>query len=446
MKTYKSVLVISICLLYRIATFGQISTKEMPASFGVQNLSAKSVLPAANKVMPALNMALINQEDESDEASGLPPRFGYPHPVNYDLTNSGEWTTLANGDKIWRLNIESAGALSINLLYDKFYLPEGAKLFIYSQDKTKHIGAFTSANNKGSKTVLRGFATGLIYSDKITLEYYVPSGVEQGTVSIAYVVQGYRYIRISESTQSLGNSGSCQVNVNCSEGQNWQNEKNAVALILVNGSRWCSGSLVNTTANDNRPLFLTANHCLEEVDAVNNPNAYFYSFYWNYEHPTCADSNVEPVIRSTSGATVVANNSTSDFALLQLTEDPRNRNDVTLYYLGWDKSGNAGTGGVGIHHPRGDVKKISTHNITPTNSGSFWDLYWMQTSNGYSVTEGGSSGSPLINSAHRVIGQLYGGSNANCSDPGNDLGRYGKFSVSWTGNGATDNRRKLQHG
>ncbi|MDR2425074.1 MAG: hypothetical protein LBD59_10195, partial [Prevotellaceae bacterium] len=67
--------------------------------------------------MPALNMALIYQEDESDEANGLPPRFGYSHPVNYDLTNSGEWTTLANGDKIWRLNIECAGALSINLLY-----------------------------------------------------------------------------------------------------------------------------------------------------------------------------------------------------------------------------------------------------------------------------------------------------------------------------------------
>jgi hypothetical protein len=167
--TCKSFLIVCICLLQSIATYGQISTKEAPVSFGVQNLSAKSILPAANKVMPVLNMALINQEDKSDEANGLPPRFGYPHPVNYNLTNSGEWTTLANGDKIWRLHIESAAALSINLLYDKFWLPEGVKLFIYSQDKTKHIGAFTAANNKGSKTVLRGFATGLIYSDKITL-------------------------------------------------------------------------------------------------------------------------------------------------------------------------------------------------------------------------------------------------------------------------------------
>jgi hypothetical protein len=70
--THKSFLIICICLLQCIATFGQISTKEAPVSFGVQNLSAKSLLPTANKVTPALNMTLINQEDESDEANGLP--------------------------------------------------------------------------------------------------------------------------------------------------------------------------------------------------------------------------------------------------------------------------------------------------------------------------------------------------------------------------------------
>jgi hypothetical protein len=60
------------------------------------------------------------------------------------------------------------------------------------------------------------------------------------------------------------------------------------------------------------------------------------------------------VIRSTSGAKLVANNSVSDFALLQLTEDPRYKTGVTPYYLGWDRSGNVSAGGVGIHHPKGD--------------------------------------------------------------------------------------------
>jgi len=51
----------------------------------------------------------------------------------------------------------------------------------------------------------------------------------------------------------------------------------------------------------------------------------------------------------------------------------------------------------------------------------------------------------LITNSRYVIGQLYGGSNVNCSNPSQDIAVYGKFSVSWTGNGATDNRRRLDH-
>src|SRR5690606_38211837 len=154
------------------------------------------------------------------------------------------------------------------------------------------------------------------------------------------------------SSRSLGSSGPCQVNVNCSEGANWQQEKDAVAVILVNGIRWCTGSLVNTTCNDDRPLFLTANHCLQAGDAITHPVLNHWSFYWDYARPGCPNTGSPPIL-STSGATVVANNFLSDFALLELTEHPRNKNGVTPYFLGWDRSGSSGTGGVGIHHPSG---------------------------------------------------------------------------------------------
>jgi len=69
----------------------------------------------------------------------------------------------------------------------------------------------------------------LIYSDIIILEYYVPAQCKNdyGEISIAYVVQGYKHIDISngEATTGFGSSGSCQVNINCEEGQNWQEEK-----------------------------------------------------------------------------------------------------------------------------------------------------------------------------------------------------------------------------
>ena len=57
------------------------------------------------------------------------------------------------------------------------------------------------------------------------------------------------------------------------------------------------------------------------------------------------------------------------------------------------------------------------------------------------VTEPGSSGAPLFNSTHSVIGQLHGG-NSSCDNPtGSDW--YGKLSLSWTGNGNTYSRRRL---
>lgn len=236
-------------------------------------------------------------------------------------------------------------------------------------------------------------------------------------------------------------------------------------MILVNGNRWCSGSLVNTTAGNLYPYFLTADHCLGgwvndfvKYDAIthNSPNLTWWSFYWHYESPGCTDA--APDIKSTSGAILVANNPLSDFALLKLTEDPRNKDGVTPYYLGWDRSGNAVTSGVVIHHPNGDIKKISItsqiihHPLSICWGGTgcpqgtsladtHWDVYFAKKADG--TTEGGSSGSPLIDNNHRVIGQLHGGS-PGCAP----ITRYfGKFNVSWTGSLTStpdpDGRRRL---
>ncbi|MDR0438060.1 MAG: S1 family peptidase [Bacteroidales bacterium] len=446
----KFILTSIIAALFYCVTYGQITTREEPVSFRM-NISALKMNESTQKHLHSFDIERIRQEDREDETNGIPPRFGYKHEVNYSLDNSGEWTKLPNGDRIWRLAISSEGALSINLLYDKFWIPNGAKFFVYSNDRKQSIGAMTSVNNKGTKNDEQGFATGLIYGDQIILEYYLPNHVQEtGLISIAYVVHGYRYILLPDNHEK--SSGSCNINVNCPQGQDWQDEKNAVALILVNGNRYCSGSLINTTANDNRPLFLTADHCLGgwgnnyvKYDAITAPNLSHWSFYWHYEAPTCVNA-LPTTIYSTVGATVVSNNNVSDFALLQLTENPAEATGVTPYYLGWDRSENVGIGGVGIHHPSGDIKKITPYIIAPlstyylNNSESVGATHWRVTwSEG--TTEGGSSGSPLINSDRRIIGQLHGGY-ASCNAQ-TQPDWYGKISYSWTSNNASDNRRKL---
>jgi len=289
-----------------------------------------------------------------------------------------------------------------NLLYDYFWLPQGAKLHIYSEDKNQIKGGFTSDNNRGTQQNPSKFTTGLIFGDAIVLELFEPSSVKDASIlSIDKVVQGYKRINVLNhvyneyAQQNFGDSGPCQVNINCLEGQNWQDEKKGIALILVNGSRICTGSLVTNTSEDLTPYFLTADHCIGTLDANGN----------------------------------------SDFALFVLTESPVD-NNIDVYFNGWDRTTSPTMGGVGIHHPRGDFKKIATHNMIPINGQIFnpnthWRVNWIATANGYSVTEGGSSGSPLFTNNKRLIGQLHGGSFINCSDPANDPGEYGKFHISW---------------
>ncbi|MGZ4118508.1 MAG: hypothetical protein ACXVPY_13545, partial [Bacteroidia bacterium] len=94
--------------------------------------------------------------------------------VDYDMYNSGTWTTLLNGDRLWRLKITSAGAKKMCLYYKDFYLPEGAKLYIYNADRSEEIGAFTSKNNDAATDNGGVFSTNHLTGDTHIVEYYEP--------------------------------------------------------------------------------------------------------------------------------------------------------------------------------------------------------------------------------------------------------------------------------
>jgi lysyl endopeptidase len=449
----KVLIIVIITTLFCSASQAQLQDKKIKPLALFYGLLTDDI-PSFNCVK--LDYNTISSQDEIDAKAFAPPRFAIKVPAAINTTNNGTWTSLSNGYSVWRLAIHCPNATSINLLFSKFHLNTGTALFVYNSSGTNLLGAYTSANNKGTAKTPRKFATGLIFSEDVIVELNVPTNnLGKDILEVEFIGYGYRRIVNDidlKKTREFQESGDCQVNVNCQEGDDWENERRGVALIIVDGTRWCSGSLINNTCNDGRLLFLTANHCLrsdqQTWDAINNPNADTWSFVWNYESAACANPATEPNIFTTVGATVLANDLPTDFALLELTESPIEAN-FPVFFNGWDRTNTPAIGGVGIHHPRGDIKKISTYDIRPiansncsTTPANFWEINWIATANGHSVQQPGSSGSPVFNN-RRIIGQLFGPMRCGleqCDAPERQEVVYGRLGVSWN-NSATAERQ-----
>ncbi|NJL13599.1 MAG: T9SS type A sorting domain-containing protein [Microscillaceae bacterium] len=242
----------------------------------------------------------------------------------------------------------------------------------------------------------------------------------------------------------FGDSGACNVNINCPLGNDWQDEKRGVLKIILttaNGADWCTGSLINNTAQDQRPLLLSANHCLEGFSSSFTD---IWGFIFNYEAATCANPDSEPSQeQSIVGATLLARYSFSDFALMELSEAVPA--DFEPYFNGWDRSDNLPAQTFCIHHPEGDIKKISVDRQVPQRTAytqgngsgtSHYRVVWDENT----TTEPASSGSPLFTPTGDIVGQLHGGL-ASCSNL-NGADWYGRIAISWEGGGSTGNALK----
>ena len=394
------------------------------------------------KKMPGYNQAVINSEDIINDAlKDRPWRFGYKYDVNFSTKNSGIWTNLPNGDKLWQLSIECKNALTINLIIENYYLPKGAHLYLYDVDKTNKVGAYTSINNKKDGEL----GTELVHGDRIIVEYFEPASIENnGSFKISNVIHGYRSLNHiqNELVRGLNSSGDCNIDVNCPLGIGWDNEIRSVAMIVVGGNGICSGALVNNTCNDGTPYFLTANHCLGGSTGS-------WAFRFNWQSPpgteSCATTSGSvdpgpPYDQTANGATTLVSSAASDFALLEITNMTLSiAQNWNCFFAGWDASDlTTVTQATGIHHPSGDVKKICRENNAPFHSNNGGAATWYITQWEQGVTEPGSSGSPLFDQNHRIIGQLYGGAAA-CSGTvdNNQYDYYGRMGVSW--NNGIDN-------
>ncbi len=343
-------------------------------------------------------------------------RFGAPMDVDLGVEVSGEWRAVEGG-RVWRQTIQSPGALSLNCRFDQFHLPPGARLFVYNEDRSMTIGAFTWENNKPNGQ----FAIQPVAGESITLELFEPTKYEGASLlHIHSVIHDYRgALQYLDDSRSFGDSGSCNNDVACSVSAGWEDQIRSVGMLLSGGFRYCTGAMINNTAEDGRQLFLSANHCSPGASDI---------VMFNYESPSCNGGD-GPTGQTAQGLSLLANGSSSDFWIVEVQEAiPAS---YSVYLSGFDATGSTPSSTVGIHHPSGDVKKISFDNDAPAISGYFGggSTHWNILNWEDGTTEGGSSGSPLFHgTSKRIIGQLHGGT-ASCSSISDDY--YGRVSVSW---------------
>lgn len=369
------------------------------------------------------NLESLRSEDAMTDHTGAAPwRFGINNFTTLNLSNSGTWFDLQNGDRIWFLKLTCEQALTVNLTFTNSEIPEGNELFIFNEKRDFILGKFSQEH------IYKGqLGTELVPGSTVIIEYFVRKDNSIGNIEVSTVTHGYRTADEFQE-KAFGGSGACNMNVNCADGLPWQQERNSAVMLVSGSNGFCSGALINNALNDGKPYVLTANHCYSD------PTNWIFRFNW--QAADCNNPAASPSFQSLSGAVLRSRRTPSDFCLVEITGGLQG-NTVPLnynpYFAGWNNADSPPTSTVSIHHPSGDIKKIafddapaiSSQGMGSTEANSTWTVEWDRNT----TTEGGSSGSPLFDQNHRIIGQLWGGG-ASCSNLSSP-DYYGRVHSSW---------------
>ncbi len=434
----KQIFVVILLIFSVIQSNAQVETKYYLKRGKAHNIFKYSRKNTVVKTMPPFDLEKMRKEDAELEGEDVPYRFGKGFDIYYSF-DDGLWEDVEGG-RVWTISFKSEKALSLNFVFENFYLPEGASLYIENQDETVLYGPVTSdALSKKYDT----FLTDIIPGDQSTIYLFEPSEKKgESKLTVKRVVHGYRGIVFDEYYGTIGSSSSCNHDVACLP--TYEKESNAVALVLLSdGDELCSGSLLMNTNLTFEPYFLTAFHC---IDRPNNDDylsdsekntAENWMFKFCFKKDSCNGSNLVTDY-TYNKADFCSAWYTTDFALMKIKGAVSQNENLT--WLGWDRTQNTPSSTTCIHHPAGDVMKISADYDAALSVDSHGGVnnFW-QVDFDYGITQGGSSGSPLLNQNNRVVGQLYGGPHPpNICDW--TIKKYGKFNLSWSGGVNNDTR------
>ena len=362
------------------------------------------------------------------------------------------WQPASQGGQVAAVSFRSDGAFGvrIGLLIDA--LPGSALLRIYREGERgaafeiagQRVLQILQANRNAGDNSDAGrtwWAPGAD-GDEQTLEIELPPGVSTDSVRVSVPQVLHMYVDLSlplageaDVAAKLNESASCHLDSTCYA--QYASERNAVArMVYVKGDGMyaCTGTLLNDRNSTGTPYFMTANHCISDQTTASTLQT-----SWFYRTPTCNSRTLSSATRTLqTGATLLYTTEQTDATLLRLNDAP----PAGAVFAAWDSGFKAiGSSVVGIHHPRGDLQKISfgqinalymcvsdssggmlcsTSGVTQSNA-TYYNVRWSSGS-----SEQGSSGSGLfVNGV--FAGTLTGGADTCSVGSSSIYGRFDKF-------------------
>lgn len=425
---------IAILVLCTVCATGQVKTRIFPQTIPARFIpNTGQSIPLKKIVANEEFRRLLSRQKDNTQTIEYKDKFAIPVSTYINLLKEAKATTTKS-HIIYTLTVDAESALNISAQFSQFRLSPGAVLSIFTQSE---ITDSITANQNNAADY---WSTRVYQGNTLTFLLNIPIA-EKGktTLIIDQIRFGYKKI----GTDYFGNSGAsadCNINVACPAGVGWENERNSVALIVASGTEIGTGALIMNTCNTNIPYLLTANH----LPKTNLSNWVFQFQTWS---STCALPNTgwtEDI--QFNGCQLRANDAASDFTLVELNTVPPANSGIT--YSGWNRGNIPATSTTGIHHPSGDLMKIS-HEFDAATAVAWqggptdhWQVTFDQ-----GIVQHGSSGSPLYDQNHRIVGQLHGYQLNACDIGDNDcfciqppVAEYGRFDISWAGAGTNATR------
>ena len=409
--------------------------------------------PAGDKVSSIMKSA----SQSGKTAAGTPLQIGFSREIDKALkskasTSAADWQPTSSGGSAVSFQFRSLDAVGMRLgMLIKSLSPKAVvRFYAPGADTTQEVSGVEilqviqrNLDSGDNSDDARTYWGPLVAGQHGIVEIELPAGEPASGTQVS-VPRISHFFLDPLSKESLASdykalSGSCNLDVNCATPVS--PAANAVAkMSFTKGgvSYSCTGTLMNDLGSSEIPYFLTANHCIDTQTAAST-----LTTYWFYRASGCNSTLVDAryqlvyggasMLWNRSGVSTASDQSGTDTSFMRLNRAP----PAGALFAGWSAiPQGVGAGFTGIHHPVGDVQKISrgshigywwadgAYSYTGQADAPMYQVQWYS-----GTTEGGSSGSGIFvggQSANpQLVGTLTGGA-ASCTNPGGaDV--YGRF-------------------